>query len=284
MPTVKLSSGTLEYVDSGQGRPIVFIHGALVTSSLWRKVIPTLSQHFRCIAPTLPLGAHRTPMNPDADLTPPGLARLIAEFIAALDLKDVVLVGSDTGGALCQLVLTRHPERLGGLVLTNCDAYTNFFPPLLRAFQVPPYLPGGMKALTQLWRLDAVQWLIYKLVAHNVPERALLRTFFAASTESADIRRDTAKFLRGIHNRHTLEAARHFSQVRIPVQIIWGRDDLFFPLRDAERLKVDLPNARLAIVERSRTFIAEDQPDAVSEHILRFAGVQQPAAELSSRR
>jgi pimeloyl-ACP methyl ester carboxylesterase len=133
----RLSTGTVRYRERGpaDGPALVFVHGLLVNGDLWRKVVPWLERRFRCLLPDLPLGGHALPMPPDADLTPPGVARLIAEFLEALGLPDATLVGNDTGGAFCQLVVTRHPERVGRLVLTNCDAYENFLPPAFRWLQ-----------------------------------------------------------------------------------------------------------------------------------------------------
>src|SRR5215212_1436107 len=88
---VQLPQGTIEYRERGTGEPIVFVHGALVNADLWRKVVPALAKDFRCIAPDLPLGSHRRALSPAADLTPPGAARLIADFLAALDLDNVTL-------------------------------------------------------------------------------------------------------------------------------------------------------------------------------------------------
>src|SRR5687767_11735015 len=107
------------------GRPIVFLHGFLTNSLLWRNVVPPLAgAGFRCITPELPLGSHTRPMPADADLSPFGLARLIADLLSSLD--DPVLVGNDTGGALAQMVVARHPETVGALVLTPCDAFRNW--------------------------------------------------------------------------------------------------------------------------------------------------------------
>src|SRR4051812_43432776 len=113
---VRLGQGTLDYVDLGQGRPVVFVHGLLVNADLWRHVLPAVAaEGFRCLAPDWPLGAHRRPMDPGADLTPPGVAQLIADFLVALDLHDVLVVANDTGGALTQLLMTQHPERIAGV-------------------------------------------------------------------------------------------------------------------------------------------------------------------------
>ena len=85
MNEVKLPQGTIRYRESGHGPPIVFVHGLLVDGRLWSKVTPLLDDRFRCIVPDLPLGSHITAMNPDADLSPPGLARVVAAFMQALD-------------------------------------------------------------------------------------------------------------------------------------------------------------------------------------------------------
>src|SRR5579859_5664977 len=130
---VEVGGARLRCFQAGQGPVLVFVHGVLANANLWRKVVAQLSGEFRCVALDLPLGSHAHPMGPAADLTPPGLADLIADAIAALGLEQVTLVGNDTGGALCQIVATRRPERLAGLVLTSCD-YGDNFPP--RGFRV----------------------------------------------------------------------------------------------------------------------------------------------------
>lgn len=132
MQEVSLPGGILPYQDVGAGAPIVFVHGILCNGRLWRNVVAPLSGRFRCLVPDWPLGSHRLPLEPDADNSPLAVARRIAHFLEALGLEDVTLVGNDTGGALCQLVAVNHPERVGRLVLTSCDAL-EVFPP--RAFE-----------------------------------------------------------------------------------------------------------------------------------------------------
>src|SRR3954453_3631883 len=82
---LRLSSGTIRYRERGSGPAVVFVHGLLVNADLWRKVVPAVAAGHRCIAPDWPLGSHEVAMRPDADLSPPGVARLIAEFLEALD-------------------------------------------------------------------------------------------------------------------------------------------------------------------------------------------------------
>lgn len=126
MADVTLPQGTIHIRDTGAGAPIVFVHGLLVDGTLWRKVVERLEGGFRCIAPDWPLGSHRTPMARDADLSPRGVAHLIADTLEQMGLRDVTLVGNDTGGAICQILVTERPQRVGRLVLTDCDAFDNF--------------------------------------------------------------------------------------------------------------------------------------------------------------
>src|SRR5688572_25726708 len=108
---VHLPQGTIRYREDGTGEPLLFVHGVVVNGSLWRNVAGPLSKDFRCIVPDWPLGSHEVPMAPDADLSPTALAQLVVDFMDALGLEQVTLVGNDTGGAICQLVAANHPDR-----------------------------------------------------------------------------------------------------------------------------------------------------------------------------
>src|SRR5262249_16180793 len=110
MPEIQVTKGTIEYRDEGKGPSVVLIHGALVNGRVWERLVPALSSWARCIVPELPLGSHRIPMDADADLTPPGIAKLISEVLDRLELTDVTLIGSDTGGALSQLLAASYPQ------------------------------------------------------------------------------------------------------------------------------------------------------------------------------
>ena len=131
MPQVTLKQATIDYhvlgPDDSPHPPVLFVHGILVDHRLWHEVAEQLADKgFRCVLPDWPLGSHRIPVNAGADLSPRGVATMIRDFIVALDLSDVTLVGNDTGGGLCQLVIDAHPEHVGRLVLTNCDAFDTF--------------------------------------------------------------------------------------------------------------------------------------------------------------
>ncbi|NJL73406.1 MAG: alpha/beta hydrolase [Candidatus Competibacteraceae bacterium] len=241
---VHLSRGTIRYREQGAGPPLVFVHGLLVNGDLWRKVVPVLSTPFRCIVPDLPLGSHVVPMASNADMTPLGLACLMADFLDALDLQDVTLIGNDTGGALCQLV-TAHTPALTALVLTNCDAFENFYPLALRPLQVGAHIPGFGNLLGWLLRSRWVQRLVACLVSRRQYTLDELDTYFGPFVRSPEVRRDTMHWLQGVSSRYTVEAAERLTTFSRPVLLAWSADDWLFPLRDAERLAQVFPDARL---------------------------------------
>ena len=280
--TIELAAGPVSYRDSGSGTPILFVHGFLTDGTLWRKVVPLLEGEHRCVAPDWPLGSHRTAMRPDADLTPPGLARIVADFMDALELEDVTLVGNDTGGAICQLVATRHPERLGRLVLTDCDAYENFLPPMFRPLQAIARVPGSIWAIGQSLRLtplrhapNAFGWL-----SKHGPDPEVTRAWLQPSLESAEVRRDVAKVLKGISKRYTIEAAERLTSFDRPALLAWAPEDRFFKFSYAERLADAIPDSRLERIEDSWTYVCEDQPQRLAELIAAFVRETQatPAA------
>ena len=274
MQRVELAQGPINYRETGRGEPILFVHGALVDGTLWRKVTPALERDHRCIVPDWPLGSHREAMHPGADLSPPGLARIVADFAEALDLERMTLVGNDTGGAICQILATRHPERLGRLALTNCDAYDNFLPPAFRYLQLIARLPGGVAAMAQTMRFDVLRRapIAYGWLSKRPVPREVLDGWTAPLATDSAIRRDTAKVLRGISKRYTLEAAERLREFDRPVLLAWGRDDRFFSPAYAERLAAAIPGARLVWIDDARTFVSEDQPERLAELLGEFAG------------
>ena len=269
---VSLPQGTVSYFDQGTGPTLVFIHGLLANSQLWSRVIPHLVSHFRCIAPDLPLGAHSHPLHPDADLSPLGVAQLVADFLEELDLHEVSLIGNDTGGAICQLVIAHHPERIARLVLTNCDAFEQFFPLLVSPFHYGACLFGIQFANFLAWglRVRFVQRLFFAALSHRRPDLAELDAFFHPLLHLPGVRSDMTRFLRTVSKRYTLEAARTFSGFHHPVLLVWGRDDIFFSSRLARRLQQAFPDATLEHLSRSRAFVPLDQPEIFAQQITGF--------------
>jgi pimeloyl-ACP methyl ester carboxylesterase len=277
---VTLPQGTITYRERGTGDPIVFVHGALVNADLWRKVVPQLAKDYRCIAPDLPLGSHEVAMPAGADLSPSGVAKLIADFIAALDLDNVTLVANDTGGAISQLVVTRHPDRIGRLVLTNCDAYDVFPPTFFKPLFYAAKMPGVVWAIAQPLRIGALRnsplafgWL----AKHGIPKE-VTRSWLKPILASRGVRRDTRKLFRGVSTRLTQEAAQRFGEFDRPVLVAWAPEKDFFPVEHGERLARDFPRGRFERIEDSWTFVPEDQPERLAELIAAFAREPMEAA------
>lgn len=270
---VALPQGELRYYEQGAGLPVVFVHGVLTNANLWRKVLPGIAEAgFRCIAPDWPLGSHELPMKPDADLTPPGQADLIADFLEALDLRDVTLVANDTGGALTQILLSRHPERVGQVVLTPSDSFEYFFPPIFKPLPKLARVPGSMLLLSRLLRVRALQQLplLFGWVVKRPLPRQIAQSYLWPVGRSAGVRRDLRKLLRAVHSRHTLAAAEKLRTFDRPVLLVWGSEEKLFPLKLAHRLADLLPDARLITVPDTYTFISEDQPEVLVRHIREF--------------
>jgi pimeloyl-ACP methyl ester carboxylesterase len=267
---ISLPAGTIRYREAGEGPPVVFVHGFLVDSRLWDGVVERLADRFRCIAPDWPLGAQKTAMDPAADLSPPGIARSIADFLAALDLHDVTLVGNDSGGAMSQITTANHPEHIGRLVLTNCDTHENFPPGIFKAMPPLAKLPGGMQVLAAPFRIEAIARRAFAPFARKEIPPALIADWMASAQQDPGVMRDTKKATAGMSKRHTLAAAEKLRGSDIPLLLLWSRGDKFFPISYAERLAGEVPNARIVEVADAGTFVPLDQPEAVAEGIASF--------------
>lgn len=273
MPTIDLTSGTIHYTEAGppDGRPVVCVHGYLMAGDLFAGLGERLAARgLRCIMPTWPLGAHPEPMRTGADLAPRGVAAIIAEFLAALELEDVVLLGNDTGGALSQVVAVDHAERLGALVLTNCDLYENFPPGPFKALVPVAKIPGGLRVALAPLRWGVARRVVFGLLAHADVDhlaRGWIRPALADPRIFADLRR----FSVAMDAEMTLDAARRLPGFAGPVLLAWAVDDRLLPLALAERLAATLPDARLERIADSRIFSMIDQPDRLAELVAAFA-------------
>jgi pimeloyl-ACP methyl ester carboxylesterase len=262
-----LPQGTVRVYDRGEGPVLLFVHGLLVNHTLWDLVIERLAGSHRCVAIDLPLGAHPKPMRPDADLSPKGVASMIAAVMDELDLKDVVLVGNDTGGALCQLVVAHHPERLAGLVLTTCDAYEHFPPPRLKPLTLLGKAPRMTDVLLRGGRFAPVRDGLIAPV--NKRRDATRSQGWVEPLKDPGVRRDVTRFLAKVDSKDTVAAAPALKQFGRPALVVWTRKDLFFPEADGRRLAADL-DAPLEILDDTRTFIPLDQPEKLADLIASF--------------
>jgi pimeloyl-ACP methyl ester carboxylesterase len=269
---VRVPNGTVVYRERGEGDPVVFVHGFLVDSTLWRKVVPLVAQDARCIAPDWPFGSHRRALKADADLTTAGLARHIVDTLDALGIENVTLVGNDSGGALSQVVATTYPDRVSRLVLTNCDAFDNFPPKFFRYLNVVARIPGGIAAMAQSMRLPgaARSPIAFGLLSKRSIPGDVLKGWTTPVVADGDIRRDVKKFLNGLDHNATLDAAAKLGSFEGSALLAWAVEDRMFPFEHAERLAKILPDARVVGIEDSRTFVSEDQPEVLARAIREF--------------
>ena len=271
---VELPAGTIRYREAGAGKPIVFVHGYLVDGRLWDGVVDRLSDRFRCIAPDWPIGSQRIAMKPGADLTPPGIASLIHSFLERLDLEDVTIVGNDSGGAMSQVLVTRHPERIGRLVLTNCDTHENFPPGMFKALVPLAKLPGGMAVIGAPFRIGAVSRAAFRPFAKTQLPAELIASWMEPGLHDSGVKRDLKKVTVGMSNRHTLEAAEELRGSELPILLAWAPGDRFFPRKYAERLAAEAGNAKIVDIPDSKTFVPVDQPGRLADEIASFVGSQ----------
>jgi pimeloyl-ACP methyl ester carboxylesterase len=279
--TVDLPAGPISYrvydAHDGAGETVVFVHGFAVDGRIWEPLALRLAAAgMRCIVPTWPFGSHTTPMNPDANLAPPAAGRLVLDFLAALDLTGVTIVGNDSGGAVTQLAVTTDASRIGRLVLTNCDSFDNFPPGIFKPLSKLAKVPGAGFSLAQAMRFEPfirAPFGYRDLTATKLPTE-LLRSFLAPLITDRRIRRDAMKFFGATDNRDTLAAGAKLSELDLPALLVWGTADTLFPMSDAERLQGALKDATLVAVPDAKVFVALDQPDAVATAISEFVAAR----------
>lgn len=281
MPTIELPHATLNYHVAGPADstapPVVFVHPILSDGALWAPVADRLAARgIRSYAPDWPLGSHRIPLPDDADQSPRGVARLVLDFLASLDLTDVTLVGNDTGGAICQFLvdpaLDTDSSRVTRLVLANCDAFDQFPPapftvlfPLLRNERRARFLAGQMRirALRQ-------SWLGFGLLAKNLPAD-LTRSWIEPARTNAGVRRDAVRLLKKVRPKELLDVSTRLVDVKIPVTVVWGMADRAFRPALGRRLHAAFTDAEFVPVEGARTLLALDAPDELTDAIVAIA-------------
>ncbi len=278
--SIDLPAGTIRFTEYGAGEPVVFVHGFAVDGRLWEPTARLLAERgLRCIVPTWPFGSHRTPMRPDADLAPPAAALIVRDFLAALDLEGVTIVGNDSGGAVTQMLVTTDASRIGRLVLTDCDSFENFPPGIFKLLGKAAHIPGAGFALAQSMRFEPFIRSPFGFGSLNAERQPieLLRSFLEPLIADKRIRADAMKFFAAADSRDTLAAAEKLPDLDVPALLIWGEEDTLFPMADAERLQRTLRDATLVRVPGAKTFVPLDRPDAVADAIASFVDAR-PAA------
>ena len=254
----------------GDGRPVLLLHGLLVDGGFYATLVPLLRDRgYRCIVPDLPLGAHSPALLADADVSPAGVAALVAEVLDALEVPTADVVGVDTGGAITQILMAHHRTHVGRVVLTACDAYDAFPPPMLA-----PLLPrrkAALRAVATLARLRVVRRLaLPRTVTHAGVDDAVATAGRSPRATRACAGTCTSCWPTCAPDV-TLAAAEANRDFPRPVLVAWGDDARLFPRRLGERLAAELPDARLVTIPDCAAFAALDQPERlaalVDEHL-----------------
>lgn len=275
MAEIELSAGTIEYGDTGgEGTPIVFLSGLAMDGRLWDGVVAELRSTHRCLTPTLPLGSHRHPMRPDADLSLHGMSRIVAEFLERLDLRDAVVCFNDWGGGQT-LISGGGAERVGKLVLVSCETEGNYPPGLAgRAAALSAKLPGGLSVMRRTLlspRLRKLPMVYGQMSKRGVPD-PLLREWLQPLARP-EIRRDLRRYVGDVRRgkgdiRAATPALRKFDR---PVLVVWDGEGKMMPNEEGRRLAESFPNSRLVELPDCFTLIPIDQPQRLAAEIRRFA-------------
>jgi pimeloyl-ACP methyl ester carboxylesterase len=275
MAEIELSAGPILYQDTGgEGPVIVLCHGLLMTALLWDEVVEELGPGFRCLRPTLPLGAHRRPMRADADLSLRGQVRLLAEFLERLELQEVTLVFNDWCGAQL-LVAEGSDRRVRRLVLASCETYDNYPPGLPgRVAALAARLPGGLAAALKPLRIRALRRLpmTFGLMSKRPIPDELFDQWLQPALTTPAIRGDLRKYAGDTQQgrRQLVNANSRLSGFGKPVLVVWAAEDKVMPAAAGRRLAASFPDSRFVEIADSRTLIPIDQPRALAGAIATF--------------
>jgi len=267
-------SSTFRYYDSGGSNPpIVLLGGVLTGIDLWDEVAERLVDRYRIIVPELPFGSHHVAFSQDADLTLPGIVKMLADFLVELDLHDVTLVSNDWGGA--QLVIAPGGStRVANLVLVTCEAFDNYPPGFPgRLLCLNARMPGGTFLTGQLLRSKFVRHLPFVfggMSKKRIPNDQMMSWIMPLRKQRA-IRKNLNEYLTNVPKKKQLLAwAEDQKSFEGNVLIVWSKGDKMMPPVHAERLAQHFANTRLEWVDDSGTLVPIDQPEKLADFMLSF--------------
>jgi len=281
MRSIEIPAGVIEYDETGSGPPVVLLHGLLMDHTLWDRVLALLPEGFRYIRPVLPLGAHRRPMNPGADLSLQGQVRLVADLLDALDLQDITLVHSDWGGALF-LTARSLDHRVARQVILPCEAFDNFPPGLPgKMVTLAVRIPAGIQLAARQLRVGWLRRLpmLYGQMARRPVPGGLIRRWTEPVLTVPEIRRDLLTYCRERPGKAALiadtEALRRFQGDAL---VLWSPDNKVMPPHHGRQLAALMPRARYAEIPGAYVLSMLDEPEAVAQEIGAFLTSAENAA------
>ena len=285
--TVQTPSGQISYTENGTGPVALFVHGVLLNGHLWRHQLRHLSDIRRCIAVDL-LAHGDTRIEPDQDVSVTANARMLGEFLDALGIGQVDLVGNDSGGGIAQIFAATQPQRVRSLTLTNCDAHDNWppeaFKPVL-AMSAAGGLRGALEAM--LADKDAYRAPEALGPAYEHPQQVsdeTIEIYLRPHVRDAQRTRDMERFLAGFDPVHTLRIERSLRALHAPTLIAWGTDDVYFDVKWSQWLEDTIPGTRRRVeFEGARIFFPEERWREFNRELRsHWLGIAQPQGLLTT--
>ena len=259
--TVTTPSGVVSYVERGSGPVALFVHGVLLNGYLWRHQLAELSDTRRCIAVDILAHGH-TEANDGQDVSVTANAQMLAQFLDALEIDRVDLVGNDSGGGICQIFAAMHPHRLRSLTLTNCDTHDNWPPEAFLPF-VAMVAAGGLENTLRAMGANKAVYREALAPAYERPQDLsdeAIETYVGPFLESPQRLKELERFVNAFDCRHTLAVEDRLRQLQVPTLIAWGTDDVYFPLEWSRWLQQTIPGTRRRVdFEGARIFFPEER-------------------------
>jgi pimeloyl-ACP methyl ester carboxylesterase len=268
--SVETPSGHISYLEQGTGPAALFVHGVLLNGHLWRHQLAELSDIRRCIAVDL-LAHGDTEIAPGQDLSVTANAEMLRQFLDALKIDQVDLVGNDSGGGIAQIFAALYPDRVRSLTLTDCDTHDNWPPEAFKPF-LAMAAGGGLRGTLDAMLSDKRVYRSPQALgpAYEQPERLTddsIETYLRPLVKTEQRTRDLEHFLAAFDNKHTLAVEDRLKKLTAPTLIVWGTDDIYFDVKWSHwlaehilgvRRRVELKGARIFFPEeRSEEFNRE---------------------------
>jgi pimeloyl-ACP methyl ester carboxylesterase len=260
---VTTPSGRISYVEAGAGPVALFVHGVLLNGHLWRHQLAELSDLRRCIAVDL-LAHGDTEIAADQDVSVTANAKMLLEFLDALQIGEVDLAGNDSGGGIAQIFAALNPSRVRSLTLTDCDAHDNWPPEAFKPF-LEMAAAGGLRGALDAMLADKNFFRSAQALgpAYEHPEKladetieAYLRPLLRTEQRTSDFQR----FLAAFDCKHTLAVEAQLRKLKAPTLIVWGTDDVYFDVRWSRWLAEAIPGTRKRVeLKGARIFFPEER-------------------------
>ena len=269
-------SGRVSYASTGSGPAALFVHGVLVNKHLWRHQMAALPDIRRCIAVDL-LAHGDTEIDPNQDVSVTANAHMLREFLDALRIDQVDLVGNDSGGGIAQIFAALNPERVRTLTLTDCDVHDNWPPEAFRPF-VDMVKAGGLRATLDALLADKAAFRSPGALgpAYERPEAVTdedIEAYLRPLVRSDQRTRDLERFVVAFDNKHTRAIEPQLRRLQAPTLIVWGTDDVYFPVKWAHWLAETISGAKAPVeLKGARLFFPEERAGEFNrllrEHLL----------------